>query len=282
MSVMGQGVRRPRRLVLHVVLVALAVAMLYPLVWMVASSVKPENEIFTSHSLLPTRAEFANYAHGWSGLGTSFGVFLGNSALIAALSIVGNLVSCSLVAYAIARLEFRGRRLIFAIMMGTVMLPQHVVLVPQYILFVKLGLTDTMLPMVLPKFLAVDAFFVFLMVQFLRGIPREMDEAAMVDGAGPWRIYRSVVLPQMRPALVTAAIFTFIWTWNDFFTQLLYLSSPAKLTVPLGLQMFLADTGQSSWGAMFAMTTLSLLPVVLVFVCFQKLIVEGASTSGLK
>jgi multiple sugar transport system permease protein len=273
---------RARRVGLHALLVVIAVAMLYPLLWMLVSSVKPENEIFAGHSFLPSHAEFDNYTKGWSQLGTPFGAFLGNSVLLAVLAIAGNLLSCSLVGYAFARLEFRGRKLFFTTMLATVMLPQHVVLVPQYILFVKLGMADTLLPMVIPKFLAVDAFFVFLIVQFLRGVPRELDEAAMVDGAGPWRIWRSIVLPALRPALVTAAIFTFIWTWNDFFTQLLYLSTPSRVTVPVALQMFLSDSGNSSWGPMFAMTAVSLLPVVLVFLVFQKLIVEGASTSGLK
>jgi len=133
-----------------------------------------------------------------------------------------------------------------------------------------------------PKFLATDAFFVFLMVQFLRGIPRDLDEAAKIDGANPWRIFRHVIAPLARPALVTTAIFSFIWTWNDFFTQLIYLNDPAKVTVPVALRMFLDSTGETSLGPMFAMSVLSLVPVFLFFVAFQRLLVEGINTTGLR
>ncbi|HEY9292470.1 MAG TPA: carbohydrate ABC transporter permease [Microlunatus sp.] len=277
----GRRSYRRRHLLWYVALTLVALIMIYPLLWMISSSLMPESMIFTDQSLWPSKASFDNYVSGWTETGESFSVYLINSALIAAISIVGNLLSCSLVGYAFARLSFPGRRLWFALMLGTVMLPSHVTLVPQYILFVKLGWADTMAPLTVPKFFAVDAFFIFLMVQFMRGIPRDIDAAAMLDGAGPWRIYRHIVLPQIRPALVTAAIFTFIWSWNDFFTQLLYLSTPSRQTVSLGLQTFLGDTDQH-WGAMFAMTTISLLPVLIVFVTFQKLIVEGANIGGLK
>ena len=143
--------------------------------------------------------------------------------------------SCLLAAYAFARLRFRLRGDWFAIMIGTLLLPGHVLIIPQYILFRKLGWVGTLLPpLLVPKFLATEAFFVFLMVQFMRGIPRELDEAAMIDGCGPFRIFRHVILPLIRPALVTTAIFSFIWTWNDFFRQLVYLNSPENYTAAAG------------------------------------------------
>src|SRR5262249_41465798 len=147
---------------------------------------KPENEIFSSTSLWPSHIDFSSYWRGWTGLQFSFGTFFWNSLLISVLSVIVNLISCSLAAYAFATLKFFGLNFWFALLLRTLMLPQHVVLIPQYVLFLNIGWVDTILPLVVPKFLAVDAFFIFLMVQFFRGIPRELDEAAAIDGCGPW------------------------------------------------------------------------------------------------
>ena len=162
------------------------------------------------------------------------------------------------------------------------MLPFHVTVVPQYIIFNFLGWTNTFLPLVVPIFFAVDAFFIFLMVQFIRGIPVELEQAAMVDGCNRFQIFTKIILPLLAPALVTTTIFTFIWTYNDFFSQLLYLSTERRYTVSLGLRQFVDASGQSAWGPMFAMTTLSLVPVILVFAFFQRRLVEGLATTGLK
>ncbi|ROR73455.1 carbohydrate ABC transporter permease [Bogoriella caseilytica] len=271
-----------RRVVLQLFLAAGALAMVYPIIWMAASSLKPENEIFRSATLLPEIWQWQNYIDGWNGLREPFEVFYLNSFIISALAVVGNLLSCSLAAYAFARLDFRFRTLWFAVMLGTIMLPYHATLIPQYALYFELGWVNTYLPLTVPKFLATDAFFIFLFVQFIRGIPRELDQAAKVDGAGPFRTYALIIFPLLRPALVTGAIFTTIWTYNDFFSQLVYISDTARYTVPLALRMFLDTTGESSWGPMFAMSTLSLLPLIIVFVLFQRQIVEGISTTGLK
>ncbi|MGH3656751.1 MAG: carbohydrate ABC transporter permease, partial [Micromonosporaceae bacterium] len=163
-----------------------------------------------------------------------------------------------------------------------IMLPHHVTLIPQYAIFLELDWINTYLPLIVPKFLAVDAFFIFLMVQFIRGIPRELEDAAKVDGCGPVAIYWRIVLPLLTPALATTAIFTFIWTYNDFFTQLVYLSDTDMFTVPLGLRSFLDASGESSWGPMFAMSVLSLIPVCLIFAFFQRRLTEGISTTGMK
>jgi multiple sugar transport system permease protein len=271
-----------RPLLWHAVLCLASIAMLYPLLWMLASSFKPEAEIFTSASLWPSGFNLDAYVRGWSGLQVSFGRFFVNSAIVSVLSVIGNVWSCSLAAYAFARLRFRGRNLLFALMLGTLMLPYHVTLIPQYILFLNLGWLDSFLPLVVPKFLAADAFFIFLLVQFFRSLPRELDEAAMMDGCGPWRIYWKIVLPLSMPALATAAIFTFIWTWDDFFGPLVYLTDIGTYTVQLGLRSFVDSTGKSDWGALFAMSVLTLLPVLLFFVFFQRLLIEGIATTGLK
>jgi multiple sugar transport system permease protein len=266
----------------HALLILASFGMLYPLFWMVGSSFKPESEIFSDLGLWPDQIVLSNYRQGWHALRESFTSFYINSILIAALSVIGNLIACSLTAYAFARLEFRFKWFWFALMLGTLMLPYHVTLVPQYVLFLSIDWVDTILPLVVPKFLAVDAFFIFLMVQFFRGLPRELDEAARMDGCGPWRIYWRIVLPLSTPVLATAAIFSFIWTWDDFLGPLIYLNNISNYTVPLALRAFVDSQGLSAWGQLFAMSTLSLVPVFVFFLFFQRLIIRGVAMSAMK
>jgi multiple sugar transport system permease protein len=286
LTVVGSPASRTRRRVIsvvaHVLLVGASILMLYPLLWMLASTFRPENEIFTSSSLWPSSWSIDAYFRGWSGLRVSFGTFFLNSFVIAILSIAGNVFACSLAAYAFARLQFRGRNFWFALMLMTLMLPYHVTLIPQYVLFLNLGWVNSFLPLVVPKFLAADAFFIFLMVQFFRGIPKELDEAAMMDGCSPWRIYWKIIMPLSLPVLATAAIFTFIWTWDDFLGPLIYLSEMRQYTVQLGLRTFVDSTGQSDFGGMLAMSVLTLVPVFLFFLFFQRLLIEGIATTGMK
>ncbi|MEX0854016.1 MAG: carbohydrate ABC transporter permease [Bauldia sp.] len=267
----------------HCLLAAAAFAMLYPLLWMVGGSFKPESLIFSDPGALPTSFDLSNYVEGWNALRVSFTTFYKNSFVIAALAVIGNLSACSLTAYAFARLEFRLKWMWFALMLGTLMLPYHVTLVPQYILFLKLEWVNTFLPLVVPKFLAVDSFFIFLMVQFFRGIPREIDEAAIMDGCGPWRIYWRIMLPLSTPVMATAAIFSFIWTYDDFLGPLIYLNDMRQWTVPLALRAFIDSSGgESLYGEMFAMSALSLVPVFAVFLAFQRLIIRGVALGALK
>lgn len=273
---------RRARILKHLFLIGVSCVMLYPLLWLVSSSVKPENEIFTSLSVWPQKFQFDNYVKGWNGLPMPFTVFYKNSLIVTVLSVIGNLISCSFAAYAFARLRFTGRSFFFALMMTTLMIPYHVVLIPQYVEFLKLGWVNTYLPLVVPKFLATDGFFVFLMVQFFRQLPRELDEAAMIDGCSPFKIYWKIILPLSLPAMGTAAIFSFIWVWEDFLGPLIYLNDIKTYTVPLALRLFLDAEGESVFGQMFAMSVLSLVPVVIFFILFQKLIVRGIATSGMK
>lgn len=266
----------------HAVLIIACFVMIYPLLWMVASAFKPEADIFTDLSIIPPSLDPKNFREGWTALQTSFTTFYWNSLVIAVLVVIGNVLSCSLAAYAFARLEFPGRKLLFAVMLATLMLPYHVTLIPQYVLFLNLGWVDTILPLVVPKFLAADAFFIFLMVQFFRGLPRELDEAAKMDGCGPWRIYWKIIMPLSLPVLATAGIFSFLWTWNDFFGPLIYLNDIANYTVPLALRSFVDATGTSAWGQLFAMSVLAILPIFLFFLFFQRLIISGVALSGLK
>jgi multiple sugar transport system permease protein len=266
----------------HALLLLICCVMLYPVVWMIASSFKPESEIFTDLAPWPSSLSPRAYLEGWNGLQNSFGRFFLNSMIVSSLAVTGNVIACSLAAFAFARLDFPLKRLWFTLMLGTLMLPYHVTLVPQYVLFLNLGWVNTFLPLVVPKFLAADAFFIFLMVQFFRGIPRELDEAATIDGCGPFRLYWMVILPLSRPVLATAAIFSFIWTWDDFFGPLIYLNDTVNYTVPLALRAFVDSSGRSEWGPLFAMSTLSLVPVFLVFLFGQRLIIHGIATQGLK
>ncbi|MCG7508252.1 carbohydrate ABC transporter permease [Mesorhizobium retamae] len=279
-----QAERRPlwRSLLIHAALIAMCFVMIYPLLWMVSASVRPQDEIFSSASLIPSAIDWGAYWRGWNGLRVSFGTFFLNSFVIAALAVIGNVLACSLTAFAFARLEFFGKRFWFAIMLVTLMLPYQVTLIPQYVLFLKLGWVDTILPLVVPKFLAADAFFIFLMVQFFRGIPRELDEAAMMDGCSAWRIYWKIMLPLSTPVLATAAVFTFIWTWDDFFGPLIYLNDMRQYTVMLGLRTFTDSTGESDFGGLFAMSVASLVPIFLLFLVFQRLLIEGIATTGIK
>nr|WP_231930609.1 carbohydrate ABC transporter permease [Friedmanniella luteola] len=254
--------------------------MIYPLLWMLVSSFRPTEVIFRSPGLWVNDLITTNYTSGWNALSNPFGHYLLNSAVVVVGAVVGNLLSCSLAAYAFARLKFRLKTLWFSIMLVTIMLPIHVIVVPQYILFNQLGWINTFIPLVLPKFLATDAFFVFLMVQFIRGIPRELDEAARIDGCGHGKIFLRVMIPLMGPALATTAIFTFIWTWSDFFTSLIYLTDPDKYTVPVALRSFLDSTSGSNWGAMFAMSIVSLVPIFLAFLFGQRFLVKGIATTG--
>jgi multiple sugar transport system permease protein len=276
----ARGRNRPKVILKHVVLILTGLLMLYPVLWLVVSSLRPTDEIFRNPGLVISNLEFSNYTDGWTTLSSPFSVFLLNSVLVVLGCIVGNLVSCSMAAYAFARLTFSGKKWWFVIMLTTIMLPIHVIIVPQYIMFSQLGWVNTFIPLILPKILATDAFFVFLMVQFIRGIPRELDEAARLDGCGHPRIFAQVILPLMVPALATTAIFTFIWTWNDFFSQLLYLTKPEMYTVPLALRAFMDATSSTSWGPLFAMSVVSLVPIFLVFLFGQRFLIAGISTTG--
>lgn len=289
----GQKVRAPKirtflgkslkTLVFHVFSLALIAVVLYPAVWMVASSFKPSSEIVGNAAIWSSNFSFDNFVKAMDGIGgVSTLQFFGNSLILAVGSVVGVVFSSTITAYAFTRINFPGRKLFFTLMIVTLLLPFHVVIIPQYIIFQQLGLVDTFIPLLLGKFLGAEAFFVFLMVQFMRNLPRELDEAARIDGAGHVRIFASIMLPLMKPSVITASIFAFIWSWNDFLGPLLYLNSPEKYPLPLALRLFVDQTQSSDYGAMIAMSVLALLPVLLFFLIFQRHIVEGVSTQGLK
>ncbi|WP_229776346.1 carbohydrate ABC transporter permease [Alicyclobacillus cellulosilyticus] len=274
---------RLERVVLQVLVSVVAVAMLYPVLWLLSSSLKPSYDIFTDPSLWVHHLTFANYVSGWKGIGGyTFARFFLNSTVVAGLSVAGNVLACSLTAYALARLHFPLRRLWFALVAMTMMLPFHVTLIPQYLIYHELGWINTILPLVVPHWLGGDAFFIIMLVQFMRGIPRELDESARIDGCGVWGIFAKIVFPLCVPAVITTMLFTFYWVWDDFFSQMIYLNDVSRFTVPLGLNSMVDQSGNSNWGGLFAMSVLSLLPVVVLFLACQRYFVEGIVTTGLK
>lgn len=267
----------------HTLIILFGIAMLYPVLWLVSSSFKPNELIFTEPGLWPASFTLDNYINGWRGFqGIAFSRFFANSWLISILSVLGNVITCSFAAYAFARLNFKFQKLWFSLMLVTIMLPYHVTLVPQYVIYNELQWINTYFPLVMPKWLAHDSFFILMMVQFIRGIPRELDESATIDGCNQRQIYFRIIMPLLVPALISAAIFTFIWSWDDFFSQMIYLSDIKLFTVQLGIRALFDPTGQSDWGALLAMSTLSLVPITLIFLIFQRYFLDGIATTGLK
>jgi multiple sugar transport system permease protein len=267
----------------NTIIIVLGIGMLYPVIWLIMASFKEGNTIFSDPSLIPKSITLQNYIKGWQGIGiVGFGDFFKNSFFICALCVVFNAAFCSLTAYAFGRLKFAGRNFWFAIMMLTLMLPGHVTTIPRYIIFRTFGWIDTYFPLIVPKLFATDAFFIFLLVQFIRSLPTDLDESALIDGCGKFGIYIRIIIPLTVPALITTVLFTFLWTWDDFFNQLLYLNSPPIYTVPMGLRLFIDSSGMSSWGSMFAMAVLSIVPCFILFFSLQKYFVQGIATTGIK
>ena len=276
--------RMAGKVIYHILVCGFGIIMIYPLIWMIMSSFKESKTIFTTAgTLIPERFTFANYATGWKGFAKiGFGTFFKNSFFIAIVATVGTVISSAFVAYGFARCKFPGRKILFVAMLLSMMLPAQVLMIPQYLWYQKLGWVGSYLPLTIPYFFAIQGFFVYLMMNFIEGIPRELDEAAKIDGCSYYSIFLRIIVPLITPALVTAGIFSFMWRWDDFLSALLYINESAKYPVSLALKLFCDPGSSSDYGAMFAMATLSILPAVLIFIFFQKYLVEGISTSGLK
>jgi multiple sugar transport system permease protein len=267
----------------HLMIGSFAFVMLYPILWLFASSLKSNTDIFTNmSSLIPRSINFQNFTNGWRGFGgITFATFYRNSFIYAGFGTLFAVTASALVAYGFARVNFTGKRIWFGIMLTTLMLPIQVQIIPQYIVFSQLGWLNTFYPLLLPR-LGGDAFFIFMIVQFIRGIPVDLDEAAKIDGCSKMGIFFRIILPQLKPALITAAIFSFYWTWDDFLTPLIYLNNPNLYTVSLALRAYADPSAATDWGAIFAMASLSLIPVFVIFIFFQRYLVEGIATTGLK
>lgn len=275
--------RRTKEAAFHICCILLLIVMLYPIVWLAFSSFKNGTEIFGSAAeIFPKQWTLENFKNGWKGFGgTSFATFFKNSFIVSVGATVLSVFGSVFVAYGFARINFRGRGFWFACMIMTLMLPVQVLMIPQYMLFSKLKWINTYYPLIIP-YLGGYAFFIYLDVQFLRGIPKELDEAARIDGCNELMIFSRIMMPLTKSAMVTSAIFSFYWRWEDFVGPLLYLKKPKFYTVSVALKLFSDPNSVTDWGAMFAMSFLSLIPAFVVFLFFQKYIVEGISTSGLK
>ncbi len=268
----------------HVLVFFIGIIMIYPLIWMFMSSFKETGTIFsTAGSLIPEKFTFENYTNGWKGFAkVSFATFFKNSLFISVTATIGTVISSSLVAYGFARFKFKGRGILFSAMLLSMMLPAQVLMIPQYLWYQKLGWIDSYMPLIVPYYFAIQGFFVYLLTNFINGIPTELDEAAKIDGCSYWGIFRMIMLPLIKPAMVTACIFSFMWRWDDFLSALLYVNKSSMYPSSLALKLFCDPGSSSDYGAMFAMASLSILPSILIFLFFQKYLVEGISTSGLK
>ncbi|MDR1558406.1 MAG: carbohydrate ABC transporter permease, partial [Clostridiales bacterium] len=219
---------------------------------------------------------------GWKGFGAvGFGTFFKNSIIVSSLATLGVLISSSMAAYSFARLNYPGKTLWFACMMSTLMLPAQVLIIPQYIIFHRLNWLNTFLPLIVPSFFT-NAFFVFLIMQFIQSLPVELDEAAIIDGCSKYSVFFRITLPMISPALITTIVINFYWKWDEFMQPLLYLSRPEMFTASIAIKAFADASSTTNYGSMFAMATLSLIPIFLIFLFFNRHLVEGISTSGLK
>ena len=276
--------RRVKAVIYHILVFGIGLIMIYPLIWMVMSSFKPTNTIFqTAGSLIPEHVTFENYVNGWKGFAkVTFSTFFKNSLFISVVATIGTVISSAVVAYGFARFHFKGNKLLFSAMLLSMMLPAQVLMIPQYLWYQKLNWVGSYMPLIVPYFFAVQGFFVYLISNFISGIPKDLDEAAKIDGCSYVSIFTRIILPLIKPALVTAGIFSFMWRWDDFLSALLYVNKSSKYPVSLALKLFCDPGSSSDYGAMFAMASLSILPSVLIFIFFQRYLVEGISTSGLK
>jgi len=275
--------KKVQKILYHVLVLFVGLVMVYPVLWMISGGFKTNKEILTGTlNLIPETLRIENYANGWKGFGgITFTTFFKNSFLISCIATAATVISSALVAYSFSRLKYKGRKLLFTLMICTMMLPGQIILIPQYTIYNKLGFVGSIIPLVLPHFFGV-AFFIYQMMQFMEGIPRTLDEAARIDGCSRYTTFTKIILPMLRPAIITTVIIQFYWKWDDFQGPLVYLSKPATYTVSLALKLF-ADAGSTTdYGAMFAMSTLSLIPVFTIFLFFNRYLIDGISTSGIK
>jgi ABC-type glycerol-3-phosphate transport system permease component len=276
--------RPESHLAAYAVLVAGSVVMLVPLAWMLLTSLKSFDEVIASPPVwLPQQPRWGNYREALTTF--DFSRYVLNSAFICVMTIAGTLVSCSLAAYAFACLNARGRDLVFALLLSTMMLPAQVTIIPLFKLFASIGWIDTFYPLIVPSWLATNVFAIFLLRQFFRAIPRDYIEAARIDGASELRILWSIFIPLSKPVLLTVTVFTFIGSWNDLWGPLIYLHDDGKFTMPVGLLNFIGTSGRaqgSPWHLVMAVSTVMMIPIVILFFLAQRRFIEGIATAGVK
>lgn len=267
----------------YVVIVIVGVVLLFPIIYMFLAAFKTNDEIFGSIALLPKSFDPHNFIEGWKSAGTfTYTQYFINSFLMVMPTVIFTLISSSLVAYGFARFRFPFKKQLFGVLIATLMLPNAVIIIPRYALFNKFGWVDSYLPFWIPAIFACAPFFVYMLIQFMRGIPMDLDESAYIDGCGTFRVFWQILLPLMKPALFSAGLFQFLWTYNDYFNSLIYINSVKKFTVSLALRLSLDSESVVVWGKVLAMACVAVLPLILLFFAAQKYFVEGIATSGLK
>lgn len=281
--------RRRRRnlisaLIRYGILTAVALVMMYPILWLVGATFKTNNEIFTTVGFIPKRIDFTPYIEGWkTRTQFTFTTFFLNTFQYVIPKILFCLISSTLVAYGFARFQFPFKKFLFSLLMATMFLPAVVTRIPLYLLWKNLGLLDTYVPLIAPTIFANEPFFVFMLIQFLRSIPTYLDEAATVDGCNSFEILIRILLPALKPAIVSCTIFQFIWSFNDFLGPLIYVTSLSKYPVALALKMSIdQSSGIVEWNQILAMSFLALLPALILFFAAQKYFVEGITSTGAK
>lgn len=269
-----------RMILPHVVLLLFAVIFLFPFVWLVMTSLKTPEEILKfPPSILPETFQWSNYKEALQAI--PFTRYMMNTFTICIINIIGQLFSAPLVAYSISRIPWRGRNIIFTIVVATMILPAQVQMIPQYIIFTKLGWVNTIMPLTIGAFFGAP-FFIFLLRQFLLGVPTELSEAAKIDGASELRIYVKIIMPILKPALATVALFSFVWSYVDFMGPLIYLNDSAKWTITVGLQSFQQDHG-AQWEKLMAASTIMAIPMILIYFFGQKYFMKsGSALTGFK
>lgn len=267
----------------YVVLTLVAVVMLYPIIWLVGASFKENNEIFTSIGFIPKRLDFQAYIDGWNTKGDyTFTLYFINTFKYVVPKIIFTLLSATLTAYGFARFEFPFKKIMFSLLMATMFLPQVVTRIPLYLFWKNLGMLDTYIPLIANSVFAQEPFFVFMMIQFLRSIPRDLDEAATIDGCGEFGILWRILVPALKPALISCVIFQFVWSFSDFLGPLIYITSQDKFPVSLALKLNIDPSTNTPWNQVFAMSLISLLPAIILFFSAQKYFVDGVTSSGIK
>lgn len=281
---LGKSSRKTVNVLLtYIVILLLGVMMVYPLLWMVTASFKTNNEINLGSGLIPKQLDWSGFREGWKVSGQfTFSDFFLNTFSLVVPTVILTVVSSTLVAYGFARFDFWGKKILFVIMLSMLMIPSSVLIIPRYLLYRDLDWINSYLPFWVPAALSCNSFFVYQEIQFFRSIPKELDEAAKIDGCGSLRILISVLLPVLVPCLISTCIFQSIWTWNDFMNPLIYISSVSKYPLSLALRMSLDVAANTDWNQVMAMACVSMLPLIIMFFLLQKYFVEGIATTGIK
>lgn len=266
----------------YLVLIVIGFLMIYPLLWMFFASFKTNSEIFGSTRLLPSSFSPDSFIDGWKAVGQfTYSTFFSNTFKVVIPATIFTVISGIFVAYGFSRFHFIGKNILFPLMLTTLMLPNSVIIIPRYLLFRNFGWLNTYLPLVVPTMFG-ESFFIFMLVQFMRGLPRELDEAARIDGCGTLSILLRIIVPLLKPAIFSVIIFQFMWTWNDFMNPLIFINSVGKYTLSLALKLTIDPESTIAWSQAMAMALLSILPCIALFFAAQKYFVEGIATSGLK